>query len=70
MLYFQPFASIKLERMSQAFGWSIEHLERQVVNLIEAGEIQARVDRQNQVRSVFYTPTFIMISVNLVGRPT
>lgn len=41
--------------MSQAFGWTIEQLERQVVALIEAGEIQARVDRQNQVRGPQYT---------------
>ncbi|KAH9832148.1 PCI-domain-containing protein, partial [Rhodofomes roseus] len=47
--YFQPFASIKLERMSTAFGWTIEELERQVVLLIQAGEIQARVDRQNKI---------------------
>ena len=48
--YFQPFASIKLERMSSAFGWTVDELERQVVTLIQAGEIQARVDRQNKVR--------------------
>ncbi|EPS96383.1 hypothetical protein FOMPIDRAFT_1025401 [Fomitopsis schrenkii] len=47
--YFQPFASIKLERMSTAFGWTVEELERQVVALIQAGEIQARVDRQNKI---------------------
>ena len=34
VLYFQPFASIRLERMSQAFGWSVDDLERQVVSLI------------------------------------
>ncbi|CCM06321.1 uncharacterized protein FIBRA_08573 [Fibroporia radiculosa] len=49
VLYFQPFASIKLERMSVAFGWSIEELEQHVVNLIQGGEIQARVDRQNKI---------------------
>ncbi|KZT64455.1 PCI-domain-containing protein [Daedalea quercina L-15889] len=47
--YFQPFASIKLERMSTAFGWTVEELERQVVTLIQSGEIQARVDRQNKI---------------------
>jgi len=47
--YFQPFASIKLERMSTAFGWTVQELERQVVALIQAGEIQARVDRQNKI---------------------
>ncbi|KAI0767344.1 PCI-domain-containing protein [Fomes fomentarius] len=47
--YFQPFASIRLERMSQAFGWSVDELEQQVVNLIQSGEIRARVDRQNKI---------------------
>lgn len=50
VLYFQPFSSIKLERMGQAFGWTIDEIEQQVVTLIQAGEIKARVDRQNKVR--------------------
>lgn len=49
VLYFQPFASIKLESLSTAFGWTVEYLEQQVVSLIQAGEIQARVDKQNKV---------------------
>ena len=49
VLYFQPFASIRLERMSDAFGWSVDDLERQVVSLIQSGEIKARVDRQNKI---------------------
>ncbi|OSD00524.1 G protein pathway suppressor 1 [Trametes coccinea BRFM310] len=49
VLYFQPFSSIKLERMGQAFGWSVQELEQQVVALIQAGEIKARVDRQNKI---------------------
>lgn len=49
VLYFQPFQSIKLERMAAAFGWSVDLLEQQVVTLIQKGEIQARVDRQNKV---------------------
>lgn len=49
VLYFQPFASIKLESMSLAFGWTPEYLEQQIVGLIQAGEIQARVDKQNRV---------------------
>ncbi|KAI0672247.1 G protein pathway suppressor 1 [Trametes maxima] len=49
VLYFQPFSSIKLDRMGQAFGWSIDELEQQVVALIQAGEIKARVDRQNKI---------------------
>ncbi|THH00269.1 hypothetical protein EW026_g2236 [Hermanssonia centrifuga] len=49
VLYFQPFASIKLESMSLAFGWTPEYLEQQIVGLIQAGEIQARVDKQNRI---------------------
>ena len=49
VLYFQPFSSIKLERMAAAFGWSIQQVEEQVVNLIQAGEIRGRVDSQNKV---------------------
>ncbi|KAF4613096.1 hypothetical protein D9613_010813 [Agrocybe pediades] len=49
VLYFQPFASIKLERMSAAFGWSIEEVEYHVVNLIQSGDIQGRVDSQNKI---------------------
>ncbi|CDO77396.1 hypothetical protein BN946_scf184857.g2, partial [Trametes cinnabarina] len=49
VLYFQPFSAIKLERMSQAFGWSVDELEQQIVALIQSGEIKARVDRQNKV---------------------
>ncbi|TRM67147.1 G protein pathway suppressor 1 [Schizophyllum amplum] len=48
-LYFQPFQSIKLDRMSAAFGWSVEEVERQVVRLIQNGEISARVDSQNKI---------------------
>ena len=54
-MYFKPFASIKLERMSAAFGWSIEEVEYHVVNLIQAGDIQGRVDSQNKV----ITATFL-----------
>jgi hypothetical protein len=49
VLYFQPFASIKLESLSAAFGWSPKYSEQQVVGLIQAGEIQARVDKKNKV---------------------
>jgi len=52
VLYFQPFASIKLDRMSAAFGWTIEEVEYHVVNLIQSGHIQGRVDSQNKVSSL------------------
>ncbi|KAG6818323.1 hypothetical protein H0H93_005994, partial [Arthromyces matolae] len=49
VLYFQPFSTIKLDRMSKAFGWTVEEVEKNVVLLIQNGNIQGRVDRQNKV---------------------
>ncbi|KAF9484272.1 G protein pathway suppressor 1 [Pholiota conissans] len=49
VLYFQPFASIKLQRMSAAFGWTVEEVEHHVVHLIQAGDIHGRVDSQNKI---------------------
>lgn len=52
VLYFQPFSSIKLERMSVAFGWTVEEVEEHVVALIQSGDIHGRVDSRNKVRSI------------------
>ncbi|KAL0945917.1 hypothetical protein HGRIS_012200 [Hohenbuehelia grisea] len=49
VLYFQPFSSIKLERMGASFGWSLGEVERHVVRLIQSGDIKGRVDSQNKV---------------------
>ncbi|KAF7366739.1 PCI domain-containing protein [Mycena sanguinolenta] len=49
VLYFQPFASIKLDRMSGAFGWTVDQVEEQVVSLIQSGAIHGRVDSQNKI---------------------
>jgi COP9 signalosome complex subunit 1 len=49
VLYFQPFSTIRLERMGQAFGWTIDEVEQQVVTLIQSGQINGRVDSQNKV---------------------
>ncbi|KAI0267346.1 26S proteasome subunit RPN7-domain-containing protein [Gloeopeniophorella convolvens] len=49
VLYFQPFATIRFERMSAAFGWSVEDAEREVVALIQRGDILGRVDSQNKI---------------------
>jgi COP9 signalosome complex subunit 1 len=54
VLYLQPFASIKLERMSVAFGWSIDDIEKAVVGLIQSGDIKARVDSLNKVLVVVW----------------
>jgi COP9 signalosome complex subunit 1 len=48
VLYFQPFTSIRLERMGKAFGWSVDEVEHHVVALIQAGQIHGRVDSQNK----------------------
>ena len=61
VLYFQPFATIKLDRMSAAFGWTIEEVEHHVVNLIQSGDIQGRVDSQNKVR-VYIAPFSFFLS--------
>ncbi|TFK28247.1 G protein pathway suppressor 1 [Coprinopsis marcescibilis] len=49
VLYFQPFATIRLDRMSAAFGWTLEEVEQHVVGLIQSGDIQGRVDSQNKI---------------------
>ncbi|KAI0319325.1 G protein pathway suppressor 1 [Amylostereum chailletii] len=48
-LYFQPFSTIRLERMSAAFGWTVEETEKEVVSLIKRGDILGRVDSQNKI---------------------
>jgi COP9 signalosome complex subunit 1 len=49
VLYFQPFASIRLDRMALAFGLSADEVERLVVALIQGGKIKGRVDSQNKI---------------------
>ena len=48
-MYFQPFATVKLERMAAAFGMPIDKLEQLTVNLIRSGKIQGRIDSKNKV---------------------
>ncbi|KAK2463351.1 hypothetical protein APHAL10511_004662 [Amanita phalloides] len=49
VLYFQPFKSIRLDRMASAFGWTVEEVEQNVVVLIQSGQIEGRVDSQNKI---------------------
>lgn len=49
VLYFQPFQSIRLGRMGEAFGMTIEEIEKHIIRLIQSGDIKARVDSQNKV---------------------
>lgn len=48
-LYFQPFASVQLEKMGFAFGLTTAEMERMAVELIQEGRINARVDSTNKV---------------------
>ena len=61
LLYFQPFATIKLDQMSAAFGWKIEEVEYHVVNLIQSRHIQGCVDSQNKVRVYYTFLSFLLI---------
>ncbi|KIM57683.1 hypothetical protein SCLCIDRAFT_16897 [Scleroderma citrinum Foug A] len=49
ILYFEPFETIRLDRMAAAFGWTVDDLEREVVGLIQGGRIMGRVDSQNKI---------------------
>jgi COP9 signalosome complex subunit 1 len=49
VLYFGPFASIRLDSLADAFGLTPEETERSVVTLIQEGSIKGRVDSHNKV---------------------
>lgn len=49
VLYFGPFASIRLDSLADAFGLSPEETEKSVVALIQDGSIKGRVDSHNKV---------------------
>lgn len=49
--------------MSLAFGWTIEEVEQHVVNLIQSGAIQGRVDSQNKVGTYTRGPIFQLITI-------
>ncbi|KAI6019127.1 26S proteasome subunit RPN7-domain-containing protein [Pisolithus marmoratus] len=49
VLYFAPFETVRLERMADALGWSVEEVEREVVGLIQGGRIVGRVDSRGKI---------------------
>ncbi|PFH47607.1 hypothetical protein AMATHDRAFT_67484 [Amanita thiersii Skay4041] len=49
VLYFQPFTTIRLDRMGVALGWTVEETEKNVIALIQSGQIQGRIDSQNKI---------------------
>jgi len=51
--YFSPFGSVSLERMASAFGWSEEAMMRDVVELVQSGNLKARIDTKNKVLKAY-----------------
>ncbi|KAH8112809.1 26S proteasome subunit RPN7-domain-containing protein [Phellopilus nigrolimitatus] len=49
VLYFQPFATVKLQKMAAAFGLEVKEIEMLVVGLIQSGNIKGRVDSRNKI---------------------
>lgn len=49
VLYFKPFASVRLESLASAFGLPLNEMERNIVALIQDGSIKGRVDSHNKV---------------------
>ncbi|KAH8918047.1 hypothetical protein BT69DRAFT_1286052, partial [Atractiella rhizophila] len=47
--YFEPFERLALNRMGIKFGWTEDDIEAVVVDLIERGILQGRVDKQDRV---------------------
>lgn len=48
--YFEPFRSVKMDKMAAAFGWDVASLEKTLVKLIESGTMRARIDKEAHVR--------------------
>ncbi|TNY17485.1 26S proteasome subunit RPN7-domain-containing protein [Rhodotorula diobovata] len=49
LAYFTPFASVSLSRMSSAFGWPEDVMQGAVVDLIQRGQMKARIDQAKGV---------------------
>ena len=49
VLYFKPFASVRLESLANAFGLPLDEMERNIVASIQDGSIKGRVDSHNKV---------------------
>lgn len=47
--YFEPFKSVKIDKMANAFGWDALTLEKLLIRLIEGGSMKARIDKEAQV---------------------
>ncbi|KAG8741805.1 hypothetical protein FRC10_002404 [Ceratobasidium sp. 414] len=49
ILYTTPFASIRLQRLSDAFGLPLSEVETHVVRLVKEGQVKGRVDASEKV---------------------
>ncbi|KAG8687324.1 hypothetical protein FRC09_013565, partial [Ceratobasidium sp. 395] len=49
ILYTTPFASIRLQRLGDAFGLPLAEVETHVVRLVKEGQIKGRVDASEKV---------------------
>lgn len=50
-LYFEPYTSVRIEKMASAFGWQAAELEHEMVRLIKQGLLKARIDKRAGVSS-------------------
>lgn len=49
-LYFEPYRSVKFEKMATNFGMDLPALQSQVTRLIKRGTLKARINSRDQVR--------------------
>ncbi|PAV18220.1 G pathway suppressor 1 [Pyrrhoderma noxium] len=49
ILYFQPFANVRLQKMATAFGMELNDIENTLVILIRRGAIKGRIDKRNKI---------------------
>jgi len=47
--YFIPFSCVTLDAMASAFGMTEHSIEDELVDMIERGNLEARIDTQNKV---------------------
>lgn len=52
--YFIPFSCVTLDSMDAAFGTHGQPIEQELVQMIEHGTLEARIDKQNRVRLFLY----------------
>ena len=66
--FFSPFGSVKLDRMAQAFGTNDQSLMSELVEMIEGGMLNARIDMRERVS--WLKPQLSFFSLLLSQQPT